>query len=284
MTDRLEARLECVRIAARQCVGEKLVETARALIALVEAPDQTIVGETELATAPMGADFLAGDADRRSIQKDPDARAAPPEVSVPAVAPGVSTAKDPEGGEDAPAPDGAARDAPAGGRDCSAPASGRPPTPVARASERDLTPALAGTLAKLREMDKGEGVRAADLAGTLGLAKATVLSRLKQMRKRGLTVLRGATTAARWFAAEAETSTEPGTDHEPELGTDHEPAPAPEPEPVAAPDPSQRKRRRCLRCDRNFMSDGPGNRICPVCAPNVRNNTGGLDDALGVVT
>jgi hypothetical protein len=26
-----------------------------------------------------------------------------------------------------------------------------------------------------------------------------------------------------------------------------------------------RQRRTCLRCDKTFPSDGPGNRICPAC-------------------
>lgn len=30
-------------------------------------------------------------------------------------------------------------------------------------------------------------------------------------------------------------------------------------------DTSQRKKRRCLSCPKSFMSDGPGNRICPTC-------------------
>ena len=30
--------------------------------------------------------------------------------------------------------------------------------------------------------------------------------------------------------------------------------------------PSQRRRRECLGCDRQFMSDGPHNRLCASCA------------------
>lgn len=43
------------------------------------------------------------------------------------------------------------------------------------------------------------------------------------------------------------------------------------------PSSSEAKKRVCLRCDREFHSTGPGNRLCPRClrdTENVRNVRG----------
>ena len=44
--------------------------------------------------------------------------------------------------------------------------------------------------------------------------------------------------------------------------------------------PKNRKRRKCLRCLRRFMSDGPGNRRCRKCHTALEANDDLIEDVL----
>lgn len=48
--------------------------------------------------------------------------------------------------------------------------------------------------------------------------------------------------------------------------------------PIPAP---KAKLRRCLKCETEFESEGPHNRLCPKCGLRARHSTGGLEPAGG---
>ena len=292
----VEARLECLRIAAEQVGGKSpadLLALAAGLIALVEGGPETI----EIS----GADSLAGERGRRSVPRDPARRAAPPAAAevgqgrpTETDSPGImKPAKDPEGV------------APTGDDPAPAVASARATT----AGVRDLPRSLMEVFAALEASP--HALSAPALADRLGASRTAVSQRLYQLKKRGLVIAQGRARLATWCLVAAEKEPEPEPDPEPDTDTEPEPdttrsesdpaaADSEAPPPARARDqkdwnlpaplnealPEQRKMRFCLGpgCGKYFSSDGPGNRICPACTPTVRNRAGGLDDAMGVTS
>lgn len=50
---------------------------------------------------------------------------------------------------------------------------------------------------------------------------------------------------------------------------------------ILPPPKAPAKLRRCLKCETDFESDGPHNRLCPKCGLRARHSSDGLEPAGG---
>jgi hypothetical protein len=128
-----------------------------------------------------------------------------------------------------------------------------------------LPPTLSETLRNLRALDGGDGVTILALAKSLDISVAVLRQRLRNLRRVGLARVTGWRAAtARWSATTR-----------PAVATYRSNWQKPQP----AHRPAMRK---CLGgCAAQFLSAGPGNRICPACTGVNATRGGGLDDAAG---
>jgi hypothetical protein len=130
---------------------------------------------------------------------------------------------------------------------------------------KQLPPAMAGTLRAIVALDSGEGAETSAIAKSLGIGVRNLRQRLGKLRRVGLVRVAGwGSVRQRWSAAPrpAVSSWRPNW-QKPQ--PDHRPA-----------------MRKCLGdCAAQFLSAGPGNRICPACTGVNATRGGGLDDAAG---